>query len=390
MSYVKASDQGGASSYQAEVNVIAVQDEGDLWEFLRLPWRIYQHDPCWVPPLLPHLRSILDPQQGPFFENGEAQYFLAFYRGKPAGRISAHVNRLYDAFHDRLTGFFGFFECIREPKVAAALFRAASGWLRERGKTRLLGPLSFSVYDEVGMLVKGFDSPPVLFESHNPPYYPELMVGLDFRKSFDFHALRVTERQIDLAAMDREIAEILQDQHLRLERFNPRDLLRRRDEVFALFNDAWSSNWGHVPFTARQFQTFFEDLKLLLRPNMVHFLLNQDRMVGFTIVVPDLNPLIKKLHGRLTWRGKLRLLYEARYKPLKRARCLVVGVQQRYQRKRLHRALILKSYADMVRETPCDFWDLSLVPENILFYLRFLKSYGAESYKIFRIFEKEI
>jgi len=371
-----------------DIRIIPVRGEGELWEFLRLPWRIYQHDPYWVPPILSHQRAFLDPGQGPFFENGEAQYFLAFHRGQPAGRISAHINRLYDEHYDRITGFFGFFESLPEPRVAAALFEAAARWLRERGRTRILGPLSFSVYDEVGLLVEGFDSIPAMFQSHNPPYYSQLLGELGFRKTFDFYALRLTKR-FPLEPLEAKIAEILQDQNLRLTPLDPRDLDRRREEVYSLFNEAWSSNWCHIPLTRKQFQSFYEELKPLLRPNLVKLLLDGDDLVAFSIVLPDLNPLVKTFNGELSFWKKLRLLYEAKYKPVKKARALVLGVRQRYQGRKLHHALILKSYVDGVRETPCEFVDLSLIPENLRHYMRAFRFVGAERYKIFRIFEKE-
>ena len=369
--------------------MVPVLGEAEMWEFLRLPWRIYQHDPYWVPPILSHQRAFLDPGQGPFFEVGEAQYFLAFNQGQPAGRISVHINRLYDEHYDQRTGFFGFFECLPNPQVSAALFEAAAGWLRARGRTRLLGPLSFSIYDEVGLLIKGFDSIPAMFQSHNPPYYPQFLDDLGFRKTFDFYALRLTKR-VDTDPLEAKIAEILEGQNLRLTPMDPRDLDRRREEVYDLFNEAWSSNWCHVPLTRRQFQMIFEDLKPLLRPNLVRLLLDGDALVAFSIVLPDINPLVKKLNGELSWWGKLRLLYEAKYKPVKKARALVLGVRQQYQGRRLHHALILKSYVDAVRETPCQFCDLSLIPENLRHYMRAFKIFGAEPYKIFRIFEKEI
>ncbi|RJR35922.1 MAG: hypothetical protein C4567_14235 [Deltaproteobacteria bacterium] len=376
------------TNYREGIRVIPVQSEEDLWEFLRLPWRIYPHDPYWVPPILSHQRDFLDPRKGPFFEVGEAQYFLALYQGQPAGRISAHCNRLYDAFYDRITGFFGFFECIPNLQVAAALFAAAADWLRQRGRTRLLGPLSFSIYDEVGLLVEGFDSIPAMFQAHNPPYYPEFLGELGFRKTFDFYALRLTQR-FDLEPLEKKIEEILQGQNLTLAPYNPRDLERRREEVYELFNEAWSSNWGHIPLTRKQFQLFYDELKPLLRPNLVKLLLDGDSLVAFSIVLPDLNPLVRTFNGELSWWKKLRLYYEAKYKPIKKVRALVLGVRQPYQGRKLHQALILKSYVDGARETPCEFVDLSLIPENLRHYLRAFRVVGAERYKVFRIFEKE-
>jgi len=341
-----------------------------------------------VPPILSYQREFLDPSHGPFFEVGEAQYFLAFHEGQPAGRISAHINHLYDEHYDQITGFFGFFECIPNLKVATALFEAAADWLRQRGRTRLLGPLSFSIYDEVGLLVEGFDSIPAMFQSHNPPYYPQFLEELGFRKTFDFFALRLTKR-MDITPLEAKVDEILKGQNLRLATYDPRDLDRRREEVYELFNEAWSSNWCHIPLTRKQFDLFFKEVKPLLRPNLVRMLLDGDDLVAFSIVLPDLNPLVKTFNGELSLWRKLRLLYEAKYKPVRKVRALVLGVRQRYQGRKLHHALILKSYVDGVRETPCEFVDLSLIPENLRHYMKAFNRFGAERYKVFRIFEKD-
>ena len=156
-----------------EITVSLVENDATFWEFLRLPWRIYQGDPYWVPPILSQQHTFMDPQRGPFFEIGEARYFIAYRDGKPVGRLSAHINWLHDQHHGLETGFFGFFESIQDQAVAAALFTAAGNWLRERGKTRLVGPLNFCIYDEMGLLVEGFDSMPAMFQTHNPPYYED-------------------------------------------------------------------------------------------------------------------------------------------------------------------------------------------------------------------------
>jgi len=252
-----------------------------------------------------------------------------------------------------------------------------------------LGPLSFSIYDEVGLLVEGFDSIPAMFQSHNPPYYPQFLGELGFRKTFDFYALRVTKR-FPVEPLEAKIAEILQGQNLRLTPLDPRDLERRRQEVYELFNEAWSSNWCHIPLTTKQFNVFYEELKPLLRPNLVKLLLDGDDLVAFSIILPDLNPLVQSFNGELSFWKKLRLLYGAKYGPIKKARALVLGVRQRYQGRKLHHALILKSYVDGSREKALEFVDLSLIPENLKHYIKVFKFVGAEHYKTFRILEKEI
>ena len=190
-------------------------------DFLRLPWRIYHDDPNWVPPVLAFQKDFLDPRTGPFFEFGEAQYFLAYHEGQPAGRISAHINRLHNQYHDPEDGFFGFFECIPNVNVAAALFEAATDWLSRRGKKRLIGPLNFSVYDEMGLLVEGFDTMPAIFQTHNPPYYIDLFTDLGFTKVLDWYALKITQRDIDVPRLERRLQQILQGQGFIFTKYHP-------------------------------------------------------------------------------------------------------------------------------------------------------------------------
>lgn len=353
-------------------------------DFLRLPWRIYHDDPNWVPPILPLQKDFLDPKTGPFFEVGEAQYFLAYYEGRPAGRISAHINRLYNQYHDPEDGFFGFFESIQNVNVAAALFNAAADWLTQRGKKRLIGPLNFSVYDEMGLLVDGFDTMPAIFQTYNPPYYLDLFTDLGFTKVMDWYGLKISQRDIDVPRLERRLRKILQGQGMVFTKYHPKELERRAEEVYNLFNEAWSRNWGHIPVTDRQFRKLFHDLKPLLRPELINLILDGDRLVAFGIAIPDINPLVKELNGRLTWVGKLRLWYEARLKAYKKARGLILGVLQSYQNRRLHHALIIRTYLDIVQKSPCEIFDLSLIPENLGPYIKALEFYGARRYKTFR------
>jgi hypothetical protein len=372
------------------IRVAEVAGGPRLEEFLLLPWRIYEGDPFWVPPLLPEQRRFLDPRRGPFFEIGEAQYFLAYLNGRPAGRLSAHINRAYDRHHDPATGFFGFFECLPEPAVAQALFAAAAQWLGRRGKTRLVGPLNFSVYDEMGLLVEGFDSMPAILQTHNPPYYAELLTGLGFAKVMDWLALRINERPEDEAAMERLLHKIMDGQPLVLRTLRRGELRRRAAEVYHLFNEAWEPNWGHVPLSRSQFDQLFHELRPLIRPELCNLVLDGDRLVAFSITVPDINPVVRSLNGRLSLWGRLRLLYAARCGALRKARALVLGVHQPYQARRLHYAMVINTFLYIVRHTPCEVCDLSLIPENLTSYLRALKSLGARPYKTFRVYGRDI
>jgi len=373
-----------------EVKVIPIDFNTGFADFLNLPRSVQEKDPLWVPPIVSEQRRILNPRSGPFFEYGTAQYYLALRDGKPVGRISAHVNPRYEERHDPGTGFFGFFECVDDPRVSGALFDAAASWLKSRGKGRILGPLSFSIYDEVGLLVDGFDSLPVILHAHNPPYYQDLLLQWGFRKAIDWYAFRVTQRDIDAEAMEKRLQTIMKGQNLVLTSPTVRDFSSRVDEVMEIFNESWDGNWGHVPFTRREFHHIFRQLRPILKPDMIHLVLDGGRIVAFVVNIPDLNPAVQKLKGRMTPWGMLRLLYEARFKALKRARVLLLGVRRPYQGKLLHHALILRTYLHMVKTTSCEVCDCSLIVESLAHFIRTVERFGGKRYKTFRIFEREI
>lgn len=372
------------------VEVLPIRSARERDAFIRFPWQVQGADPCWVPPLVSRQRAFIDPRRGPFFEFGEAQCFMARRGARWAGRISAQVNRRHDEFHGAGTGFFGFFECEDDPEAAGALFRAAAEWVRARGARRLVGPMSFSIYDDIGLLVEGFDGVPALLLTHNPPWYEKLVTGQGFRKSVDWYALRVTNREIDPYAMKAEALDLMQRGGLVMRMPSPAEVIRRSGEILELFNEAWEGNWGHIPFTPRQFRAILGELRPLLRADLIRIVLEEDRIVAFTITIPDLNPLIRGFGGRLTPWNLLRLYHAARWAPLKRVKTLLLGVQPAWRNRRLHDAMILDTYAHLVRTQPgLEQCDCSLICEQLRVFIRSLGRYGARPYKTYRLFEKE-
>ena len=371
------------------VDIRPVRSTADREVFIRLPWAIQGADTCWVPPLVTRQRAFLDPRRGPFFEFGEAECFVAWRDGRPVGRISSQVNRRHEELHDRETGFFGFFECERDPAAAAALFGAAENWAAGRGKRRLVGPMSFSIYDDIGLLVDGFDSLPALLLTHNPPWYEELVVGQGYRKAVDWYALRVTNRDINPDAFLAESAEVMRRSGLVLRSPSPPEVRRRSDEILQLFNEAWRGNWGHVPFTPGQFRAILDDLGPMLRADLIRLVLDGQRIVAFTINIPDVNPLIRRFQGRLGAWNMLRLYAAARWRPLRRVKTVLLGVAPEYRNQRLHDAMILDTYARLVRAQPeLEQCDCSLICEQLRVFIRALERYGARPYKTYRLYEK--
>lgn len=377
-----------------QIKVVPVSDGSGLKDFLKLPWRIQKNDPCWVPPILSEQKRMLDRKRGPFFELGEVQLFLALRGSEPVGRISAHINHRYDEIHDSNTGFFGFFECVEDRAVSSALFDAAAEWLKARGRSRILGPESFSIYDDIGILVKGFDSLPAFLQGHNPPYYESLLLDWGFRKAIDWYAIRIMAQDpgIDRAGMKKRLDRIMRGQNLVLRPPLANELVERAGEVCELFNDMWSDNWGHIPLTEHQFRDIFVQLKPIMRTRTIRLLLDGNDIVGFIVNIPDINPAIQKCNGRLYPWDMLRLLWAGRFGPLRKVRTLIMGVRRSHQRRNLHHALILSSYLENVTDRNLEVIDCSLISEPLEHLLRAIEVLfcNAERYKIFRIFEREI
>lgn len=363
----------------------------DMDEFIRLPFAIYEGDPHWVPPVVDHLRDFLDPKKGPFFEVGEACYFLARHGDKVVGRLSAHLNFAYEKHHDTHTGFFGFFECIEDQDVANALFEAAAAWVRERGKTRILGPLSFGIYDEVGLLVEGYHQRPIMFHSYNHPYYEKLVLGWGFTKHFDWYGYIIDHVVEPVEKLIEKRDAIMKAAGLTITQGKPSEFMRRAPEVLEMFNTLWSKNWGHVPLTERQFNDAFLQLKPILRPELVTFIEENGEMLAFCVIVPDINHTLHKTRGKLGLLGMARLFWDCRIAPLKASRAVIMGVKKSHQWRKLHYALIMNVIITLSRWRKHDnFCDCSLIPESLVKWNKTLQLFGGRRWRTFRLYDRAV
>jgi hypothetical protein len=374
------------------VVVEPVRGPADLDAFIRCAWDFYRDDPMWVPPLIPMQRDFLDRTKGPFFEFGQAEYFLARRDGRIVGRISAHLNGLYEEHHDKDTGFFGFFECENSQETADALFEAAADWVRRHGKTRIHGPLSFGIYDEVGLLVDGYDTPPSMMQTHNPPYYETLVTGWGLAKTYDWFAYRISRKPgMDAERLAKLRDSILTRQKCEIKPIPRKEFAKRGPQIKELFNDIWSKNWGHVPLTDKQYEDLFITLQPLVRPDLESMILDGDDIVAFAVVSPDMNRSVKKFNGKFGLWQKLQLLWDCRVKPLTHCRAIIMGVARTHQWKRLHHAIILNIIVNFLVNHPnMDYCDCSLIPESLEQWNKTLTDFGGERYKVFRLYDRAI
>jgi hypothetical protein len=370
-----------------DVDVVPVRNKKQLKDFVRFPWKIYEGNPHWVPPLIRDKLKFLDKKKGVFFEFGEAEYFLAYKNGELAGRIDAHIDHQYERFHNTETGFFGFFECTNDQGVADSLFRAAEDWLKAKKKHKLIGPECFTIYDETAMLYEGYDSTPAVLLPYNPPYYHELVKNYGFKKAIDWYAFWAPKDVRPADGMFKVRDRVLRRNDIRIIPLDMKKLQERVDEVKVIFRDAWMGNWGHTPLTEGQYELFVKELKLVLKPELTYFAEVDGKTVGCIVTIIDANEALKRANGRLLPLGLLKILFGL--KKCKRLRILMMGVLEEYR----NRGIDIVFYLETLKngcEAGFDGADCSLIVETNDRMIRALEAFGAERYKTYRLYEKGI
>src|SRR2546430_12225991 len=281
-----------------EVSEITSRQERD--EFIKFPWQIYQNDPAWVPPLIIERREFLDRKRHPFYQHGDAALFLAWRNGEVVGRIMASDDPNYNAFHRSNVGCFGLFESVQDRQVAAALFDAAFAWLRTKGRDEVIGPIDYSTNYVCGLLVYGFQHPPTLLTSHNPPYYRELIESCGFTKAKDWYAWWFADPSKAVAHLRPLVARFQRRYPAAIRPANLKNLQNESRRLREIFNQAWQKNWGFVPFTQAEIDFMTEELKPLLASDLAWIAEIGNEPVGFILCLPDINVVLRDINGRLT------------------------------------------------------------------------------------------
>jgi GNAT superfamily N-acetyltransferase len=325
-------DRAAAAAVTGAVEVRPVNGRRELKAFIRLPWRLYRGQANWVPPLLSERKRHLNRSHNPFFEHADAEYFLAWREGQPVGRITAHIDHRLSEFQHNRWGLFGFFECERDPSVAAALFDRAESWLRERGRDRMIGPFDFNTNHECGVLVEGHELLPQILENWHHPYYRGLFEAAGFVKAMDLYKWEIdpSDRGEMLPIID-ELADRLEPEHgIRLRRMRRRDFESEIRAFMDIYNEAWSNNWGFVPLTDAELKHMAKELKPVLDEDFAAVAETAEgEVVGVSLTLPDYNKILAELNGRLLPLGWAKALMLRR--KLDEIRVFALGVRPAYQ-----------------------------------------------------------
>ncbi len=378
---------------RAGLRVAPVDGRADMARFLRLPWSIYAGDPHWVPPLLAERRGHLNPKANPFFQHADVGFWLAWRDGRPVGRISAQVNHLHLERYGDATGHFGLLEAEDDPETFAALFAIAEGFLRERGMRRVIGPFSLSINDESGLLVDGADTPPSMLMGHAPAYYATRLSALGFVRAKDLMAFAYDLTAPMPAAAARFVDRLADDPSIRFRGLRKANYAEDLAIVIDIFNDAWSENWGYVPFTEAEIAHFNKELKPLVRTESLCLAEVDGEPVAMAICLPNLNEAIADLDGRLLPFGWAKLLWRLKIGPMRSARVPLFGVRRRYHGSPMGAALAY-GVIDRLRRDHAALGfreaELSWVLEDNTAMRSMIEAVGGRAYKTYRLFEKAL
>jgi hypothetical protein len=376
----------------ATIEIVEVLTPAEMDRFVRLPMRLNAGDPAWTPPLVMERKEALSPKINPFFQHAEAAFWLAVRDGRDVGRISAQIDHLAPPDPDGPAGYFGMIAGGDDDAVFAALFATAEAWLKARGKVKALGPFNLSINEEVGLLVDGFDRPPMFMMGHDPRYMGARIEAQGYAKEKDVFAY-VVDTATDVPAAARR----------RLDRGPPKGVvlrpldLKRYDEqvrvMTDIFNDAWAGNWGFSPLTQEETAHLGKSLKLLLNPKLFWFAEVDGEPVGFGVVLPNLNEAIRDLKGELFPFGIVKMLWRLKVAGVSSGRLPLMGIKRsafNSPKGAMLPFLIIDNLRREARQLGIRTVEMSWILEDNMPMRRIIEAVGGERYKTYRVYAKSL
>ena len=376
------------------LQIVPVQTKQQWRDFHHLAYGIYADDPHWVAPPLLERELHFQAKHNPYFQHATAAFFLAYRDGKPVGRITAQIDKLHLERYNDATGHFGFIEAIDDADVFNALLTAAQDWLRAQGMKRVIGPVSFSLWDQPGLLVEGFDTPPSVMMSHARPYYEKHIVANGYQQTEDLICY-----WYDLTAPMDKLNQLV-DRGLKGGSVTLRNIRKDKKHfdgeialLLDIINDAWSDNWGYVPMTRAEIDDLAGILKILLREGDVAIAEYNGKPAAFAAIFPNLNEAIADMNGHLFPFNWIKLLWRMLVVRPRTARMPMMGVRKEFQNSSLGAALamsVIRSTRNFNVERGATGAELSWILARNVRVRHVIELVGGKAYKTYRIYEKPL
>jgi GNAT superfamily N-acetyltransferase len=343
----------------------------------------------WVPPLKLERRLFLNRRMNAFFSHGEAEYFLARRDGRVVGRVSAQINHAFNDHQKKNWGWFGFLELEDDQEVAQALLDAAEAWLRARGCERMVGPASFAMNDESGVLIEGYDLRPMIVQPWNPPYYQQLIERAGMAKAMDLLMwnLEVSDRAKVLPVIF-ELAEKVESEHgIRVRPMRRMQLRKDLDAFAEVYNAAWSKNWDFVPYSKKDLDAYAQEMQLVFDKHWAFIAerIDTGEVVAMAMTFPDINQVLAKMKGRLLPLGWWYFLNKGRITD--RVRVGFLGVKPEYQHTGVAAKLYVEHFnaAAVRRQTG---GEMGWILETNTSMNRGMEAMGGRIVKRYRVYER--
>ena len=374
------------------VEVQPVATRRDLKEFVELPYRLHSTSGVWVPPLKLERRIFLSRRFNAFFTHGDAQLFLARRDGRVVGRISAQYDDNFNAHHGNRWGMFGFLELEDDPEILPPLLDAAEQWLLARGRDHMVGPMDFTMNDESGVMIEGFERVPMIKQPWHPPHYQRLAengaTGLGKAMDLLMWELQISDREKILPVIFKLADEVEPRHGIKLRKMSRRSLRKDMDRFADVYNSAWSENWGFSPYSKKDLDAYTQELHLVFDH---HWFMVAETAEGETaavaITVPDVNQVLAKMKGRLLPFGWWHFLRKG--KTIDRVRVGFLGVKPQFQ----HTGVAAKMYVehfDMASATPQTWGEMGWILETNTNMNRAMEAMGGRVVRRYRIYQREL
>ncbi|ANT65068.1 MULTISPECIES: GNAT family N-acetyltransferase [Prosthecochloris] len=375
------------------IEIRRVETKRERKQFIKFAWKVYRADPeldrQWVPPVISDYMKTLDTKRYPLYDHADLAMFTAWREGRMVGTIAAIENRRHNEIHQDKVGFWGFFECYDDQDVANALFNAAAAWLKTKGLDTMRGPVSPSMNDQCGMLVRGFDSPPVFLMLYNPEYYNRLVMNYGHHVGQELLAWYIDQDKIDIARLRKIGQHMMKREQLTIRTINMKDFDREVARIRAIYNKAWEKNWGFVPMTDKEFDFMAKSMKSVAKEHFIYFVEDKDgRTIGFSLTLPDMNIPLKHVNGNpFTPWGLLRFWWYGRN--IKAFRTITMGVLPEYRNKGVD-SMLNAHIADYGGQHGLYSSEMSWVLKSNEAMSKLAKVIGGIPYKEYVIYEKAL
>ncbi|MBP8973221.1 MAG: N-acetyltransferase [Anaerolineae bacterium] len=384
------------------VTIHKVQNKSDFETFLTFPWTLYKDDPIWVPPLLSMQRHKFNKSKNPTWQHLEGDYFIARRGEQVVGTIAAFINHRHNEFQGEQIGFFGAFEVYDDQEAADALLQTAAEYVAAKGATALRGPATFSTNEECGVLIEGFDDPPLVLYPYNPPYYQRLLENAPgFVKVMDLWSYHFT---LQGAGQSERVQQTMRLIRKNSERrgilVRPPDSHRLKQEFATLkdiYNQAWEKNWGFVPFSDAELDDLVANLGTFYDKRVAVFAEVKGEPAGFLLGLPDMNQVLRLAHprpGKPELLTKLQILWHWKVRSkIKRLRLPLMGVRAEFRGIGVETAMFNELYERALSFAPQTGWysaDGGWVLETNEPMQRLCDVYNGVVYKRFRFYERTL